>query len=226
VARSHGRAQRGYARRRLSQEPTERLKYDINGRMKKRVCVFCGSYTGSRPIYRETALKVGQLLAQNGYGLVYGGGHVGLMGAVADGAIKAGGHVTGIIPKALFEVELGHEGITELKIVDSMHERKAMMANLSDMFIALPGGFGTFEEFFEVVTWSQLGVHRKPSGLLNVDGYYDGLLAMCDHAVTQGFLRDVDRALIVSHSDPEQLINTLSTIVVPESTKWLSFKQT
>jgi len=148
------------------------------------------------------------------------------MGAVADGAVSAGGHVTGIIPKALFDVELGHEGITELKIVDSMHERKAMMANLSDMFIAMPGGYGTFEEFFEVVTWSQLGVHRKPSGLLNIDGYYDGLLAMCDHAVTQGFLRDVDRDLIVSDSDPAKLLSTLSTIVVPESTKWLSFKQT
>jgi len=194
--------------------------------MTKRVCVFCGSYTGSRPIYRETALKVGRIIAESGFGLVYGGGHVGLMGAVADGAVSAGGHVTGIIPKALFDVELGHEGITELKIVDSMHERKAMMANLSDMFIAMPGGYGTFEEFFEVVTWSQLGVHRKPSGLLNIDGYYDGLLAMCDHAVTQGFLRDVDRDLIVSDSDPAKLLSTLSTIVVPESTKWLSFKQT
>ncbi|CAN5950948.1 unnamed protein product [Sphagnum jensenii] len=194
--------------------------------MIKRICVFCGSSTGTLPIYRETALTVGRLLAERGIAVVYGGGHVGLMGAVADGALQAGGKVTGIIPRSLMERELGHDGLTDLHVVGTMHERKAMMAEMSDAFIALPGGFGTYEEFFEVVTWSQLGVHRKPCGLLNLNGFYDALLALCDHATSQGFIRTVDRALVIADADPKRLIETITSTVVPESTKWLSSRQT
>ncbi len=192
----------------------------------KRICVFCGSSTGTLPIYRETALTVGRLLAERGIAVVYGGGHVGLMGAVADGALEAGGKVTGIIPRSLMERELGHDGLTDLHVVGTMHERKAMMAEMSDAFIALPGGFGTYEEFFEVVTWSQLGVHRKPCGLLNLNGFYDALLALCDHATSQGFIRTVDRSLVIADADPKRLIETITSTVVPESTKWLSSRQT
>jgi len=148
------------------------------------------------------------------------------MGAVAEGALAAGGEVVGIIPQALFEKELGFSDLKDLRVVGSMHERKAMMADISDAFITLPGGFGTFEEFFEMVTWSQLGVHQKACGLLNLNGFYDPLLAMCDHAVSQGFLRDVDRNLILSDCDPKALIDRVLSFKVPQSTKWLSTKQT
>jgi uncharacterized protein (TIGR00730 family) len=169
---------------------------------------------------------VGRLLAGHGYCVVYGGGRVGLMGALAEGTLSAGGEVIGIIPQALFEKEIGYSDLKDLRVVGSMHERKAMMAEISDAFLTLPGGFGTFEEFFEMVTWSQLGVHQKPCGLLNLNGFYDPLLAMCDHAVSQGFLREVDRKLILSDSDPEALIQRVLNFKVPESTKWLSSKQT
>jgi uncharacterized protein (TIGR00730 family) len=193
--------------------------------MLKRICIFCGSSAGHSQIYRENAQAIGRLLAERHIGLVYGGGQVGLMGVVADAALEAGGDVIGVIPKALFEKELAHAGLGQLCVVDSMHERKAHMAELSDAFLALPGGFGTFEEFFEVVTWSQLGIHRKPCGVLNVAGFYDSLLSLCDHAVTQGFLRAVDRALIVSESDPAVLLDRLNTIEVPAPTKWLTPNQ-
>jgi uncharacterized protein (TIGR00730 family) len=192
----------------------------------KRVCVFCGSSSGSLPIYQQVAFNVGRLLAGHGYCVVYGGGRVGLMGALAEGTLSAGGEVIGIIPQALFEKEIGYSDLKDLRVVGSMHERKAMMAEISDAFLTLPGGFGTFEEFFEMVTWSQLGVHQKPCGLLNLNGFYDPLLAMCDHAVSQGFLREVDRKLILSDSDPEALIQRVLNFKVPESTKWLSSKQT
>jgi uncharacterized protein (TIGR00730 family) len=192
----------------------------------KRVCVFCGSSSGSLPIYQQVASNVGRLLAGHGYCVVYGGGRVGLMGALAEGTLAAGGEVIGIIPQALFEKEIGYSDLKDLRVVGSMHERKAMMAEISDAFLTLPGGFGTFEEFFEMVTWSQLGVHQKPCGLLNLNGFYDPLLAMCDHAVSQGFLREVDRKLILSDSDPEALIQRVLNFKVPESTKWLSSKQT
>jgi uncharacterized protein (TIGR00730 family) len=192
----------------------------------KRLCVFCGSSAGSLSIYQETATAVGRILATKGYGVVYGGGHVGLMGALAEGVLAAGGEITGIIPQSLFEKEIGYSDLKDLRIVGSMHERKALMGELSDAYIALPGGFGTFEEFFEVVTWSQLGVHRKACGLLNVNGFYDPLLAMCDHAVEQGFIRAVDRNLILYDQDPEALIDRIASFVVPESTKWLSSTQT
>jgi len=187
--------------------------------------VFCGSSVGLSPIYRENAFAVGRLLAEKHIGVVYGGGQVGLMGALADGALTAGGEVIGVIPKALFEKEIAHGGLRQLCVVESMHERKALMAELSDAFIALPGGFGTFEEFLEVVTWSQLGIHRKPCGLLNVAGFFDALLSFCDHAVDQGFIRSIDRALIVSHAEPQVLIERIGSIEVPLSTKWLSPNQ-
>jgi uncharacterized protein (TIGR00730 family) len=192
----------------------------------KRVCVFCGSSPGALPIYQQAASTVGRLLVEKGYGVVYGGGHVGLMGALAEGVLSAGGEITGIIPRSLFEKEIGNSDLKDLRIVGSMHERKALMGDLSDAFMALPGGFGTFEEFFEVVTWSQLGVHRKACGLLNINGFYDSLLAMCDHATAQGFIREVDRKLIVDDQDPQVLIQRIASFTVPESTKWLSSTQT
>jgi uncharacterized protein (TIGR00730 family) len=149
----------------------------------KRVCVFCGSSSGSRPEYRTAAEELGTEVVRRKIGLVYGGGNVGLMGVIADAVLKAGGEVMGVIPENLMAKEVGHNGLTKLHVVRSMHERKALMADLSDAFIALPGGFGTLEEFCEIVTWSQLGLHTKPCGILNVQGYYSPLLAMFDHAV-------------------------------------------
>src|ERR1700752_4212695 len=177
--------------------------------MLRRVCVFCGSTTGFRPEYRAAAEDLAFQLARRGMGVVFGGGCVGLMGVVADAALAHGAHVTGVIPSAMVARELGHRGLPGLRIVASMHERKALMASLSDAFIALPGGFGTFEEFCEVVTWSQLGLHRKPCGLLNVAGYYDPLVALFDRAVADGFVRPENRGIVVTESDPEALIDRL-----------------
>jgi uncharacterized protein (TIGR00730 family) len=162
--------------------------------MIRRICVFCGSNPGRGERYRESAVSLGRALAARGVGLVYGGGKVGLMGAIADAALAAGGEVIGVIPKALVRRELAHRGLTELRVVDSMHERKALMARLADAFVALPGGFGTMDEFCEILTWAQLGLHRKPYGLLNVDGYFDRFLAFVDHGVAEGFIRADQRA--------------------------------
>src|SRR3712207_3382260 len=153
----------------------------------KRICVFCGSNPGANSVYLETAQKVGEFLAQNNIELVYGGGRVGLMGTVADAVLAEGGKVIGIIPDALATREVAHAGLTELHVVSSMHERKAMMADLAEGFIALPGGFGTFEEFCEIITWAQLGIHEKPCGLLNVAGYYNSLESLFDHATSEQF---------------------------------------
>jgi|SRR5580658_4087752 uncharacterized protein (TIGR00730 family) len=193
--------------------------------MVTRICVFCGSSPGSRTIYGQQAKALGRLLAAKGIGLVYGGGNVGLMGIIADAVIQASGEVIGIIPRALLDAEIGHQGLSELRVVGSMHERKAMMAELSDAFIALPGGFGTFEEFCEVVTWSQLGLHRKACGLLNVAGYYDSLLALFDHAVQEGFLKPEHRSLVISDDDPEQLIYRIQKFEPPETPKWITKNQ-
>ena len=183
--------------------------------------MFCGSNAGVRPAYLEAARATGRALARRGVGLVYGGGRVGLMGAVADAVLRAGGEATGVIPEALLAREVGHLSLTELRVVSSMHERKAMMADLSDAFVALPGGYGTFEEFCEVLTWSQLGIHRKPCGLLNVEGYYDGLLALFDHAVTEGFVRPPHRSLVVEAADPEEILDLLARYSPPEVEKWI-----
>ncbi len=177
----------------------------------KRICVFCGSSVGARPAYVEVARELGRTLAGRGLGVVFGGGKVGLMGVLADAALAAGGEAIGVIPEALVAREIAHNGLTELRVVRSMHERKTLMADLADAFIALPGGYGTFEEFFEAVTWTQLGIHRKPCGLLNVDGYYDALLALLDRAVSDGFIRGVNRSLVLDAPDVPMLLEKLET---------------
>jgi uncharacterized protein (TIGR00730 family) len=184
--------------------------------------VFCGSSAGTRDIYQQAAQTVGRMLCQRGIELVYGGGRVGLMGIVADACLSEGGRVIGVIPQALADREVAHTGLTELRIVGSMHERKALMADLSDAFVSLPGGFGTWEEFFEVLTWAQLGIQRKACGVLNVNGYYDPLIAMADRALSEGFLREGHRDLLLSDADPERLLDRLSDYVAPTVDKWIS----
>jgi uncharacterized protein (TIGR00730 family) len=190
--------------------------------MLRRVCVFCGSSLGVHPAYAQAADETGRILAQRGIELVYGGGRVGLMGRIADACLSHGGRVIGVMPKALVEKEIGHQGLTELRVVASMHERKALMADLADAFIAMPGGFGTWEEFCEVLTWSQLGLQRKACALLNVNGYYDPLLRMADQAVEHGFVRDVHRELMLSDTEPERLLDRLTSYTVPLVDKWIS----
>ena len=175
----------------------------------KRVCVFCGSNAGLRPEYGIAAQGLASVLTRRGLGLVYGGGNVGLMGVLADSMLQAGGEVIGVIPQSLVAREVAHHGVSELRVVETMHQRKALMCELSDAFIALPGGFGTLDEFFEILTWSQLGIHGKPSGLLNVSGYYDSLLAMLDHAVTERFLRPAHRELVIADTDADSLVQRL-----------------
>ncbi len=177
--------------------------------MLRRVCIFCGSSLGLRPDYRTAAERIAIELASRNVEIVFGGGCVGLMGIVADTALAHGGHVIGVIPSALVAREIAHRGLPDLRIVASMHERKALMASLSDAFIALPGGFGTFEEFCEVVTWTQLGLHGKPCGLLNVAGYYDGLITLVDRAVADGFVRPENRRIVLADTDPVALIERL-----------------
>ena len=169
---------------------------------------------------------MGKLLAKRGIGLVYGGGNVGLMGIVADAVMAHGGEAIGVIPQALADREIAHSGITQLHVVDSMHTRKAMMAELSDGFVAMPGGVGTFEEFFEVVTWTQLGVHRKPCGLLNVNAFYTPLAVFIDQAVAEGFIKPIHRAAIVIESDPSRLLNSLATVDLPNVPKWIGREET
>jgi hypothetical protein len=174
-----------------------------------RLCVFCGSKHGNQPIYAETARHVGQLLAERGIGLVYGGGHVGLMGVLADAVLAGGGEVIGVIPQSMVESELAHTKVSELIVVQTMHERKALMALKSDAFLALPGGVGTAEEFFEIATWRQLKLHDKPVGLLNVAGFFDPLIAWMELAFAEGFISQKHRGLVRVSSDVEQLIAAL-----------------
>jgi uncharacterized protein (TIGR00730 family) len=187
----------------------------------KRICIFCGSSTGTSPIYADSARAMGQALLRRGIGLVYGGGNVGLMGTVADVVMQGGGEVIGVIPEALVTRELAHGDITQLIIVHSMHERKAKMAELSDAFIAMPGGYGTFEEFCEIITWAQLGLHRKPCALLNVDRYYEPLLMLFDRAVAEGFLRPTNRRLVIEEADPDRLLQALANYTPPPTEKWI-----
>jgi uncharacterized protein (TIGR00730 family) len=187
----------------------------------RRICVFCGSSSGTRQNYQQAAQAVGRLLCRRGIELVYGGGNVGLMGVLANACLNEGGRVIGVIPQALADRELAHTGLTELHIVGSMHERKSLMADLSDAFVSLPGGYGTWEEFFEVLTWSQLGIQRKACGVLNVDGYYDPLLAMADKALSEGFIRPVHRDSLLSDADPERLLDQLGNYSVPAIDKWI-----
>jgi uncharacterized protein (TIGR00730 family) len=191
----------------------------------KRICVFCGSNTGSKSIYAETAHNLGKLLAQNNIGLVYGGGRVGLMGILADSALGASGEVIGVIPKGLFAREVAHEGLTELRFVESMHQRKAMMEELADGFIALPGGYGTCEEFCEMVTWAQLGIHKKPCGILNIEGFYDSYLSFLDTAVQEGFLRMEHRKLIMEDEHPFELLSKMRNYRPPTLPKWIDLDE-
>lgn len=187
----------------------------------KRICVFCGSNTGRRPAYRQATVTLGHLLAERQIELVYGGSNVGLMGVLAGAVMEKGGRVTGVIPEVLVEQELAHRGLHDLRIVRSMHERKSLMADLSDGFIALPGGFGTFEEFCEIVTWSQLGLQAKPCGLLNVEDYYQPLLSLFDRAVEEGFLMPENRKIVLAHSEPATLLGMLLTSKPVSKRPWL-----
>jgi uncharacterized protein (TIGR00730 family) len=176
----------------------------------KRLCVFCGSKHGVRPAYREAARAMGEALVAGGIALVYGGGRVGLMGVVADAVLDAGGEVTGVIPEAMSDREIAHSGLTDLHIVKTMHERKALMYNLSEGFVALPGGLGTLEELFEITTWSQLGLHAKPTGLLDVAGFYSPLVAFLDQLVSEGFVSRRHRGLLRVAADPVELLGRLA----------------
>ena len=174
------------------------------------ICVFCGSSPGVNPLYAEVAHAVGSEIARRGWTLVYGGGSVGLMGVLADAALEAGGRVIGVIPRFLYEWEVGHDGLTELEIVETLTERKVRMGDLSDAFLSLPGGIGTMDELFEALSWAQLGLETKPNGLLNVNGYYDGLIAFLDRATAEGFMKAKHRGLLHVASDPQALLDALA----------------
>lgn len=192
----------------------------------KSVCVFCGASAGTNPAYREAAIALGRSLAERKLTLIYGGGGVGLMGVVADAALAAGGQVIGVIPESLRSLELGHNGLTRLEVVDGMHARKARMAELSDAFIALPGGLGTLEELFEVWTWGQLGYHGKPLGLMDVNGFYSKLAGFLDHVVSEGFVRDEHRNMLQISDSPSELLDTLDAWKPLAAPKWEGQKPT
>uniref|UniRef100_UPI0037845FBD TIGR00730 family Rossman fold protein n=1 Tax=Prosthecobacter sp. TaxID=1965333 RepID=UPI0037845FBD len=187
----------------------------------RRICVYCGSNAGNDPAHRAAAHDLGAFLARGGLGLVYGGGNVGLMGTVADGALSQSGEVIGVIPKSLMEKELGHGGVTELHVVTSMHERKQMMVDLSDGFIALPGGFGTLDELFETLTWLQLSFHDKPVGLLNVGGFFDGLIEFIAHMSHSGFLKPEHAQCVLVENEPAKLLTAMESFRPPDLGKWI-----
>ncbi len=186
-----------------------------------RICVFCGSKVGTNPRYERAAFDLADALVERGHGLVFGGGSVGMMGAVADRVLERGGEVIGVIPKSLARRELLHAGVPDTRVVGSMHERKALMAELADEFVALPGGYGTFEEFFEIVTWAQLGLHDKSVGLLNVAGYFDPLVRLIDHSIEEGFVAPQHRNLVVVGEEPGPLLDALAGHHPPPVEKWL-----
>ncbi len=192
----------------------------------KRLCVYCGSSSGRLPDYAQAARQLARAMVSKNINLVYGGASVGIMGEIANAVLEEGGEVIGIIPKGLFKNEVAHTGITELREVDSMHERKSLMADLSDGFIALPGGFGTIEEIFEIITWSQLGMHRKPCGLLNVCHYYDKLISFLDHAVSEQFIKATHRSTILIDKCPNTLLEKFEEYKAPETAKWIDRKST
>ncbi len=187
----------------------------------RRICVFCGSSMGVRPEYASAARELAKAMVKRNYGLVYGGALVGLMGVIADEMLAAGGEVVGVIPHMLMEKEIGHLSLTELHIVDSMHQRKAMMEELSDAFIAMPGGFGTLEEFCEIVTWAQLGLHRKPCGLLNVASYYDPLLVQFSHSVSEQFINPAIGSIVLHEDNAESLLDLLENYEPRHTGKWI-----
>jgi uncharacterized protein (TIGR00730 family) len=192
----------------------------------QRICVFCGSNPGARETYTLAAQQLGLALVRHNIELVYGGGRVGLMGTIASTVMQAGGSVIGIIPKGLADVEIAHQNLTELHIVKSMHERKALMAELSDAFIAMPGGYGTLEEFCEIVTWTQLGIHRKACGIYNVEGFFDGFLSFIDHAVNEAFIRPAHHTIIQRSADPDELIELVLNYTPAFTPKWLDRSET
>mgnify|MGYP002713007999 CR=1 FL=1 len=187
----------------------------------KSIAVFCGSSSGNNPLYIEKAKKLGEYLGKNGYHLVYGGGNIGLMGTIANAALGAGGSVTGVLPKFLNRKEVGHVALSELILVESMHERKQKIEQLSDAFIAMPGGFGTLEEVAEMLTWAQLGLHQKPIGLFNINRYYDTLLTQLDHMVNEGFLKPQNRNMVLNANSPETIVQSLEAFVPIAVPKWL-----
>lgn len=191
----------------------------------KKICVYCGSSSGKNPAYAQAATRLGQAMQQRGIGLVYGGAAVGIMGTVANAVLAAGGEAIGVIPKSLALKELAHQQLTELHVVESMHERKAMMAELSDGFIALPGGWGTLEELFEMLTWAQLGFHQKPCGLLNTEGYYDGLFDFLDSAFEQEFVNELYRPMLLKASQSDALLDQFVNYTAPVVHKWVSEEQ-
>jgi uncharacterized protein (TIGR00730 family) len=191
----------------------------------KSICVYCGSNFGERGSCLQAAQSLGAEMAERGITLVYGGGNVGLMGAVADSVLAAGGKVIGVMPQALVDKEVAHTGLSELRVVSSMQERKSLMADLADGFIALPGGLGTLEEFCEVATWTQLGFHKKACGLLNIDGFYNGLLSFFNHAMKEKFIRPEHRSIILAEVNPVELIEKLSQFEVPTVHKWIDRDQ-
>ena len=194
----------------------------MTGRALPRICVFCGSSAGRDPRFRESAEGLARTLVARGQGLVFGGGSVGLMGVVADAVLEAGGEAIGVIPHGLAAREVAHRGLADLRVVSSMHARKALMAELADGFVALPGGYGTFEELFEMVTWAQLGIHRKPVGLLNVAGYFDHLARFLDRAVAEGFVTAANRGLVVVEDDPGRLLDRLNVHRLPAGPEWIT----
>ena len=187
----------------------------------KNICVYCGSSPGKNPAYAKAATLLAQALCDRGIGLVYGGAAVGVMGALADAVLAAGGEAVGVIPKSLAVKEVAHDGLSKLHVVGSMHERKAMMADLADGFIALPGGWGTLEELFEILTWAQLGFHDKPCGLLNVEGYYDGLIGFLENSFEQQFVNELYRPLLIKAHEPVGLLDQFATYRAPKVRKWM-----
>lgn len=190
--------------------------------MQKRICVFCGSSPGLLPDYLAAARELGAALVRHNLSLVYGGAHVGLMGEIANSVMQRGGEVIGVMPQSLIDREIAHRSLSELHVVQSMHERKALMAELADGFVALPGGFGTLEELFEIVTWGQLGLHRKPFGLLNVNQFFDQLIGFLDFAVGQQFIRPQHRQMILVDADPDRLLEHFAAYTPPNVSKWIS----
>jgi uncharacterized protein (TIGR00730 family) len=203
------------------------IALDNSLRPVERICVFCGSSPGARPEYAEAVRELARLLSAEGMGVVYGGSAAGLMGVLADAVLAEGGEITGVIPRSLVDREIAHRGVSDLRVVGSMHERKALMAELSDAFVALPGGIGTLEELFEIYTWAQLGLHRKPCALLDVEGYYGGIAGFLSHAVEERFLREEHGAMLIVESDPRALLERLRRFE-PEAVtpKWIDRGQT
>lgn len=202
-------------------QPTLNSHYSHTFTLSMRIAIYCGSNGGLDPVFKKAAAEMAAYLARQGIGLVYGGGRVGLMGTIANAALEAGGEVIGVIPHALMEKELGHTGLTELHVVRSMHERKQMMVDLSDGFIALPGGFGTLDELFETLTWLQLSFHGKPVGLLNAEGFFDGLLTFLDHMRDTGFLKAAHRDCVLVENSPEKLLEKMRAFQPPDLGKWI-----